>query len=383
MPKSSSELAMNTAEAHLAAAPSARAMSTMPAAIASGKVPAWIQPRHSGFVSTGGWSSSSSSSGSRGSPAPGSCSASASTREPAGGTGRRRAALRPRSGAPASPVAERDPAAPRRHDHRRQPPALARSRPRDHRIRTPRRRGEDARVPRLVRRPRHPRRHDLPALDRQPLRPLERRARPAVRDHRRPGRRPLARGRLAHPARGHHRWTARGARRRAPGPWSDALDQLCEIIADLAADPSRAADWRIQHVGTTDGLPEPLVAVLTAAQDRTAGNRGLHVNLAVGYGGRREIADAMRSIVRDHGSKGGSIDDLAGILTPELIGEHLYTQGQPDPDLIIRTSGEQRLSDFMLWQSAHSEFYFVEALGPDLREVDFLRALRAYATRHR
>ena len=71
------------------------------------------------------------------------------------------------------------------------------------------------------------------------------------------------------------------------------------------------------------------------------------------------------------------------ILTPELIGEHLYTQGQPDPDLIIRTSGEQRLSDFMLWQSAHSEFYFVEALGPDLREVDFLRALRAYATRDR
>ena len=107
------------------------------------------------------------------------------------------------------------------------------------------------------------------------------------------------------------------------------------------------------------------------------------MNLAVGYGGRREIADAMRSIVRDHGKGGGSIDDLAEILTPELIGDHLYTQGQPDPDLIIRTSGEQRLSDFMLWQSAHSEFYFVEALGPDLREVDFLRALRDFATRER
>jgi short-chain Z-isoprenyl diphosphate synthase len=91
----------------------------------------------------------------------------------------------------------------------------------------------------------------------------------------------------------------------------------------------------------------------------------------------------MRSIVRSHGDGGGTIDDLAAILTPELIGEHLYTQGQPDPDLIIRTSGEQRLSDFMLWQSAHSEFYFVEALGPDLREVDFLRALRNYATRNR
>jgi short-chain Z-isoprenyl diphosphate synthase len=136
-------------------------------------------------------------------------------------------------------------------------------------------------------------------------------------------------------------------------------------------------------VGTTENLPPQLIAALSAAEARTASNTGLHVNLAVGYGGRREIADAMRSIVRDHGKGGGSIDDLAAILTPELIGDHLYTQGQPDPDIIIRTSGEQRLSDFMLWQSAHSEFYFVEALGPDLREVDFLRALRDYAKRER
>jgi short-chain Z-isoprenyl diphosphate synthase len=161
------------------------------------------------------------------------------------------------------------------------------------------------------------------------------------------------------------------------------LAQLFEIIADLADDLSRAADWRIQHVGTPEILPPHLAAVLRGAEARTAQNAGLHVNLAVGYGGRREIADAMRSIVRSHGKGGGSIDDLAEILTPELIGDHLYTQGQPDPDLIIRTSGEQRLSDFMLWQSAHSEFYFVEALGPDLREVDFLRALRDYAGRER
>jgi len=161
------------------------------------------------------------------------------------------------------------------------------------------------------------------------------------------------------------------------------LAALFEIIADLADDLSRAGDWRIQHVGTTDGLPDALVETLRAAEERTAGNTGLHVNLAIGYGGRREIADAMRSIVRSHGKKGGTIDDLADVLTPELIGDHLYTQGQPDPDLIIRTSGEQRLSDFMLWQSAHSEFYFLEALGPDLREVDLLRALRAYATRDR
>ncbi len=164
---------------------------------------------------------------------------------------------------------------------------------------------------------------------------------------------------------------------------TNELDGLFEIIADLAEDLSHYRDWRVQHVGTTQGLPEPLVQVLASAQRRTGANAGLHVNLAVGYGGRREIADAMRSIVQEHESKGGSIDSLAELLTPELIADHLYTGGQPDPDLVIRTSGEQRLSDFMLWQSAHSEFYFVEALGPDLREVDFLRALRAYATRER
>jgi len=164
---------------------------------------------------------------------------------------------------------------------------------------------------------------------------------------------------------------------------TEELGQLFEIIADLADELSTAADWRVQHVGATDALPEWLVGRLRAAEERTAGNAGLHVNLAVGYGGRREIADAMRSIVRSHSRGGGTIDDLAEILTPELIAEHLYTQGQPDPDLIIRTSGEQRLSDFMIWQSAHSEFYFVESLGPDLREVDFLRALRTYASRER
>jgi short-chain Z-isoprenyl diphosphate synthase len=167
------------------------------------------------------------------------------------------------------------------------------------------------------------------------------------------------------------------------GRSDDELEQLFEIIGDLATDLAAEGDWRIQHVGTTDGLPIELVDRLQEAQRVTTGRTGLHINLAVGYGGRREIADAMRSIVRSHGKGGGTIDDLAEILTPELIAEHLYTQGQPDPDLIIRTSGEQRLSDFMLWQSAHSEFYFVDALGPDLREVDFLRALRNYATRDR
>ncbi len=163
----------------------------------------------------------------------------------------------------------------------------------------------------------------------------------------------------------------------------DELSDLIEIIAGLAEDLSHYRNWRVQHVGSTTGLPESLVAALVAAEKRTAANTGLHINLAVGYGGRKEITDAMRSIVAAHHADGGSLETLADLLTPDLIGEHLYTGGQPDPDLVIRTSGEQRLSDFMLWQSAHSEFYFVEALGPDLREVDFLRAVRDYSRRQR
>lgn len=164
---------------------------------------------------------------------------------------------------------------------------------------------------------------------------------------------------------------------------STELSDLIEIIAELADDLSRYRDWRVQHVGSTSGLPEPLVAALAGAEQRTADHTGMHINLAVGYGGRKEITDAMRSIVAAHHAEGGSLETLADLLTPDLIGEHLYTGGQPDPDLVIRTSGEQRLSDFMLWQSAHSEFYFVEALGPDLREVDFLRAVRDYSRRQR
>ncbi|MGZ0710398.1 isoprenyl transferase (plasmid) [Coraliomargarita sp. W4R53] len=164
---------------------------------------------------------------------------------------------------------------------------------------------------------------------------------------------------------------------------TEEIADLIEIIAELAEALSHQRDWRVQPVGRLDLLPPELTRVLTAAAERTRANTGLHVNLAVGYGGRGEIVDAVRSIISQHDRDGGSLEELAASLTPEQIGEHLYTGGQPDPDLVIRTSGEQRLSDFLLWQSAHSEFYFVEALGPDLREVDFLRAIRDFATRNR
>lgn len=161
------------------------------------------------------------------------------------------------------------------------------------------------------------------------------------------------------------------------------LANLVRIIADLATDLARVPNWRVHHVGDSTQLPAALRDALTRASDATASHTGLHVNLAVGYGGRHEIAEAVRDIIRAHEAAGLGIDTLAEDITLDKISDHLYTAGQPDLDLVIRTSGEQRISDFMLWQSAHSELYFVEALGPDLREIDFLRALRDFATRQR
>ena len=162
------------------------------------------------------------------------------------------------------------------------------------------------------------------------------------------------------------------------------LEPLLRIIAGVAEELSAdGKPWRVQAVGALDLLPSATAEALKAAEQRTAERDGLTVNVAVGYGGRREIADAVRSLLQEHAAAGTSIEELADVIDVDHIAEHLYTKGQPDPELVIRTSGEQRLGGFLLWQSAHSEFYFVEALGPDLRQVDFLRALRDYAKRQR
>ena len=147
------------------------------------------------------------------------------------------------------------------------------------------------------------------------------------------------------------------------------------------ADP--AHDWRVNPMGSLDLLPDSTARVLKEAAEATAAKTGIVVNVAVGYGGRREIADAVRSLLTEHAARGASIEDVAATLDPEHIAEHLYTRGQPDPDLVIRTSGEIRLSGFLLWQSAHSEFYFCDVYWPDFRRIDFLRALRSYAQRQR
>ncbi|KAB1657131.1 MULTISPECIES: isoprenyl transferase [unclassified Pseudoclavibacter] len=164
---------------------------------------------------------------------------------------------------------------------------------------------------------------------------------------------------------------------------TDELTQLIQIIIDLTDEISRCSDWRIHHVGSIDDLPRELVEALQSAEARTADATGMQVNLAVGYGGRREIVDAVRLAARDWEDQGRSLAQFAAKVSESEIASHLYTGSQPDPDLILRTSGEQRLSDFLLWQAAHSEFYFADVLWPDFRRVDFLRALRAYALRQR
>jgi short-chain Z-isoprenyl diphosphate synthase len=160
------------------------------------------------------------------------------------------------------------------------------------------------------------------------------------------------------------------------------LEPLLRIIEDTVRELV-AQNWHVNPMGALDLLPTGTAQVLKGAAEATADQTGLLVNVAVCYGGRREIADAVRSLLQDHATRGTTIEELAEILDVEHIAEHLYTAGQPDPDLVIRTSGEQRLGGFLLWQSAHSEFYFCDAYWPAFRRVDFLRALRSYAARHR
>ncbi|HLS24932.1 MAG TPA: isoprenyl transferase [Beutenbergiaceae bacterium] len=161
------------------------------------------------------------------------------------------------------------------------------------------------------------------------------------------------------------------------------VEDLLQIIAMAVDDLGKARRWRLRMVGELGLLPDEVADRLMATEEATADVEGMQVNVAVGYGGRHEIANAVRSLLKEHVAAGRTVDQIADSLTEDDIAEHLYTKGQPDPDLVIRTSGEQRLGGFLLWQSAHSEFYFCEAFWPDFRRIDFLRALRSYATRER
>ncbi len=163
----------------------------------------------------------------------------------------------------------------------------------------------------------------------------------------------------------------------------EELVPLFGIIEDTVRSLAADGRWRVHHVGTVDLLPPQMQSTLKEAEAATARVDGMLVNVAIGYGGRQEIADAVRAMLLDAHEQGTSMEELAESVDIDMIGRHLYTGDQPDPDLVIRTSGEQRLSGFMMWQTAHSEYYFCEVFWPAFRKVDFLRALRDYAARHR
>ncbi len=140
---------------------------------------------------------------------------------------------------------------------------------------------------------------------------------------------------------------------------------------------------RVRVIGDTSDFPEDVKAALRDVEAATERYGERQLNVAIGYGGREEIVAAVRKLLRDRAGDAKSLEDLARAVTVDEIERYLYTAGSPDPDFIIRTSGEVRLSGFLLWQAAYSEYYFCDAFWPSFRKVDFLRALRSFQARER
>ncbi len=167
-----------------------------------------------------------------------------------------------------------------------------------------------------------------------------------------------------------------------------------EVAMVLGVIEERLAQWvrdglterlgiRIRPIGELDRLPPSAMGALRGAEAATRHHDRLLVNVGVGYGGREEIVDAVKGYLWDSFSRGDSPQAILDRFSPEVVDRYLYTHGSPDPDLIIRTSGEVRLSGFLLWQSAFSEYYFCDVYWPAFRKIDLLRAIRSYQRRQR
>jgi tritrans,polycis-undecaprenyl-diphosphate synthase [geranylgeranyl-diphosphate specific] len=155
-----------------------------------------------------------------------------------------------------------------------------------------------------------------------------------------------------------------------------ALNKFGEVVGNPDVHRHRV---RIKAIGRLDLLPENVQKAISMAEAETADYTDHILNVAISYTGRAEIVDAIRTI----GKKIKSGELAPETITEEVISNHLYTTGVPDPDLIIRTSGEERLSGFLLWQSAYSELYFAQIYWPAVRRIDIWRALRSYECRER
>jgi len=171
---------------------------------------------------------------------------------------------------------------------------------------------------------------------------------------------------------------------RAPEEVAGIFAAIESKLAALVHDPQiHSRRVRVRAIGDLALVPERTLAVIRETEQATGAYGAMDLNIAVAYGGRQEIVDAVRAALTDMAAEEVTLPEAIQRLSAEAITKHLYTAGLPDPDLIIRTSGEIRLSGFLLWQSAHSEFYFSDVNWPAFRRVDFLRAIRAYQGRKR
>jgi len=159
----------------------------------------------------------------------------------------------------------------------------------------------------------------------------------------------------------------------------NALMLLLENFLNQKRDEMVREGIRLHHIGRIQELPSVCQRKLREVMDATAANTKLHFILALSYSGRAEIVDAVKSLVRD--TAAGTLSEAD--ITPELIGSRLNTAGMPDPDLLIRTSGEMRISNFLLWQLSYTEIHVTKKFWPDFQREDFLAALEDYASRSR
>lgn len=161
-------------------------------------------------------------------------------------------------------------------------------------------------------------------------------------------------------------------------PYFDVLVELFDRLPQAAAKHG----WAIRFIGSLDLLPANVFEAAKRCEEASSGG-DRRLTIALAYGGRQEIVDAVRDLVTGLGGEGLDPSQMAAKIDADAIAAHLYSTDVPDPDLVIRTSGESRLSGFLLWQSAYSEFSFVDVFWPAFRRVDFLRALRDFTRRER
>lgn len=167
-------------------------------------------------------------------------------------------------------------------------------------------------------------------------------------------------------------------RKRDSAEVANLMEMMETVVARRISEPGGL--WRLHVAGDVDALPDSTRLALKAAAEasREAPN---DITIAIGYDGRAEIVEAVRAYLADAAEQGSTVEGAAERLTVAGIADRLATSGRPDPDLVIRTSGERRLSGFLLWQASHSELYFCDVNWPGFRKIDFFRALRSYAAR--